>query len=154
MNQSIIRPARAGDYPQVEKLMQQVQALHVSWRPDIYKPCETVLAYDHFLDAAAKGTMLVAELDGEIVGLLSCMERHVESARQVTRDVLFIDVMVVAESYRGQGIGRQMFDHLKLLAKEKHCDGIELQVNARNAAAFEMYRHCGFSVKSINMELL
>ena len=33
-------------------------------------------------------------------------------------------------------------------------DGIELQVNARNHAAYEMYKKCGFTEKSINMELL
>ena len=33
-------------------------------------------------------------------------------------------------------------------------DGIELQVNARNRAAYEMYTKCGFREKSINMELV
>ena len=37
---------------------------------------------------------------------------------------------------------------------EKNLDGIELQVNARNSAAYEMYRKYGFTQKSINMELL
>ena len=71
-----------------------------------------------------------------------------------TRDVLFIDVMVVDEAYRGQGIGHQLFDSLKELAKERQVDGIELQVNARNRAAYEMYTKYGFTEKSINMELL
>jgi len=43
---------------------------------------------------------------------------------------------------------------LKDLKKEKHFDGIELQVNAKNVAAYEMYKKCGFTEKSINMELL
>mgnify|MGYP000427043367 FL=1 len=33
-----IRPAAESDYPAAERIMQQVQALHVSQRPDIYKP--------------------------------------------------------------------------------------------------------------------
>ena len=37
---------------------------------------------------------------------------------------------------------------------EKNMDGIELQVNARNVAAYEMYKKCGFTEKSINLELL
>lgn len=37
---------------------------------------------------------------------------------------------------------------------EKNMDGIELQVNARNRAAYEMYKKYGFTEKSINMELL
>lgn len=43
---------------------------------------------------------------------------------------------------------------LKDLKKEKHFDGIELQVNAKNVAAYEMYKKYGFTEKSINMELL
>lgn len=33
-------------------------------------------------------------------------------------------------------------------------DAIELQVNAKNTAAYEMYRKYGFTEKSINLELL
>ena len=32
------------------------------------------------------------------------------------------------------------FEMLKDLKKEKHFDGIELQVNAKNVAAYEMYK--------------
>ena len=33
-------------------------------------------------------------------------------------------------------------------------DGIEVQVNAKNHDAYEMYKNYGFTEKSINMELL
>ena len=46
------------------------------------------------------------------------------------------------------------FDKVMAIKEEEGLDGIELQVNARNAAAREMYRKCGFTEKSINMELL
>lgn len=36
----------------------------------------------------------------------------------------------------------------------KKLGGIELQVNAKNKAAYEMYCNYGFTEKSINMELL
>ena len=47
-----------------------------------------------------------------------------------------------------------VFDFIKELKKAKNLDGIELQVNAKNYAAYEMYKKCGFTEKSINMELL
>lgn len=53
-----------------------------------------------------------------------------------------------------KGIGTGMFEYLKKVAKERQCDGIELQVNARNTAAKKMYEKCGFTEKSINMELI
>ena len=58
------------------------------------------------------------------------------------------------EKYRGKGIGHKMFEFLKTMKVEKNMDGIELQVNARNRAAYEMYKKYGFTEKSINMELL
>ena len=72
----------------------------------------------------------------------------------LTRDVIYIDTMAVDENYRGMGIGHHFFEMLKYLKKEKHFDGIELQVNAKNVAAYEMYKKYGFTEKSINMELL
>ena len=52
-----------------------------------------------------------------------------------------------------KGIGHQFFEKVKQLKAEKGCDTIELQVNARNKKAYEMYRNYGFTEKSINMEL-
>ena len=46
------------------------------------------------------------------------------------------------------------FDKLKEIKEAKKLDGIELQVNARNTMAYEMYKKYGFTEKSINMELL
>lgn len=154
MNDLIIRSARPADYPQAAAIMQQVHALHVGWRPDIYQPCEPALPEAAFLEEVAGETFFVAELDGEVVGILSCMRHRVGSDRQVTRDVLFIDTMAVDEKRRRCGVGRQMFDFIREYAREKGFDSVELQVNARNTAAYEMYRRCGFTEKSINMELL
>ena len=60
--------------------------------------------------------------------------RHIESPSHVIRDVIFVDSMAIDEHYRGMGI--------------------ELQVNAKNSAAYNMYTGYGFTEKSINMELL
>lgn len=82
------------------------------------------------------------------------MYRHIENPLQVTRNIIFIDSMAVDEKYRGKGIGHAFFDFLKALRNKKGYDGIELQVNAKNEAAYKMYADYGFTNKSINMELL
>ncbi len=43
---------------------------------------------------------------------------------------------------------------MKELKEQKGYDGIELQVNAKNKAAYQMYVKYGFTEKSVNMELL
>ena len=88
-----------------------------------------------------------------VVGVLEIMRRHVESPSQVTKDILFISSMAVDQAYRGNGIGHLFFEKVKQLKEEKGYDAIELQVNAKNRLAYEMYKNYGFTEKSINMEL-
>ena len=149
-----IRLAKKTDYESVIRIMSQVQDIHVEWRPDIYKHNENLIPEDIFEKIVENDTFYVAENDGSVVGVLEIAYRHVESPSHVTRDFIFVDSMAIDEKYRGMGIGHRMFDFIKGLKKEKNLDGIELQVNARNSAAYEMYKKYGFTEKSINMELL
>ena len=149
----IVRLPRSQDYERVSKIMDQVQQLHVEWRPDVYKPASPLITMDMFEAILKDENWYVAEADGVVVGVLELMKRHVESPAQVMKDVLFISTMAVDEKYRGKGIGHLFFEKVKRLKQEKGYDTIELQVNAKNRLAYEMYRKYGFTEKSINMEL-
>ena len=149
----IVRLPRLQDYERVSQIMDQVQQLHVEWRPDVYKPVSPLITMDLFEAILKDGNWYVAEADGVVVGILELMRRHVESPAQVTKDVLFISTMAIDEKYRGKGIGHLFFEKVKQLKQEKGYDTIELQVNAKNRLAYEMYRKYGFTEKSINMEL-
>ena len=149
----IVRLPRLQDYERVSKIMDQVQQLHVEWRPDVYKPASPLITMDMFEAILKDENWYVAEADGVVVGVLELMKRHVESPAQVMKDVLFISTMAVDEKYRGKGIGHLFFEKVKRLKQEKGYDTIELQVNAKNRLAYELYRKYGFTEKSINMEL-
>ena len=149
----IVRLPRLQDYERVSQIMDQVQQLHVEWRPDVYKPASPLITMDMFEAILKDENWYVAEADGVVVGVLELMKRHVESPAQVTKDVLFISTMAIDEKYRGKGIGHLFFEKVKQLKQEKGYDTIELQVNAKNRLAYEMYRKYGFTEKSINMEL-
>ena len=150
----VIRNANTNDFEAVARIMNQVQQMHVEWRPDVYKPNENLIPRDIFEKIVAGDTFYVAEADGLVVGILEVVYRHIETPSHVTRDIIFIDSMAVDEAYRGMGIGHLFFVKIKEIKAEKKLDGIELQVNAKNKAAYEMYLKCGFTEKSINMELL
>ena len=149
-----IRHALETDYEAVMKIMSQVQDMHVQWRPDIYKYNDQLFTREIFENIVENGTFFIAEINNVVVGVLEITFRHIESPAHVTRDVIFIDTMAIDEMYRGKGIGHKMFEFLKVVKTEKNMDGIELQVNARNVMAYEMYKKCGFTEKSINLELL
>lgn len=154
MNPCTIRYAVAEDYPVVESIMKEVQTLHINWRPDIYKESDPVLPFCEFTQLVEHQKLLVAVLDSSVVGLLSFFYRHIESDKQVARDILFISDLAVKESCRGQGIGSKLLDYMKQKAQAEQMDGLELQVNAKNLQAMQMYEKNGFTAKSINMELL
>lgn len=149
-----IRNARLDEYKTVETIMKQVQQMHIDWRPDIYKYSETVLPLGIYEQAVKEGTFFVAEQEGDAAGILLIQYRHIESPNQVTRNIIFVDSMAVEEKHRGKGIGHAFFDFLRELREQRGYDGIELQVNARNQAAYKFYSDYGFTEKSINMELL
>ncbi|MGN0482275.1 MAG: GNAT family N-acetyltransferase [Lachnospiraceae bacterium] len=149
-----IRKAKQQEYEAVEAIYKQVQKLHVQWRPDIYQHVEQVLSKEEYQKAVEEETLFVAAYQEKVVGILHICFRHVKSPTQVERKILFIDAMAVDEKFRGNGIGHRFFDFLREHKMQCGCDGIELQVNARNEAAYQMYRNYGFTEKSINMELL
>lgn len=149
-----IRNAELADYQAVERIMQQVQQMHVDWRPDIYRSSETVLPLETYRQALREQTFFVADCAGAVAGLLFFACRHIESPKKVTRDVLSVDYIAVDEKYRGRGIGHAFFDFLQALKAQKGYDAIELQVCAKNEAAYRMYQRYGFTEKSIIMELL
>ena len=150
----IIRNAQMSDYDSVVRILNQGQALHINWRQDIYKPNDALLPKAVFEEIVKGDTFYIAENEGNVIGILELIFRHIESPAQVTRDIVFIDTMAVDEPYRGMGVGHLFFEKVKEIKAKKRLDGIELQVNAKNQAAYEMYCNYGFTEKSINMELL
>ena len=65
----------------------------------------------------------------------------------------YLASIITDEKYRGMGVGHLFFEKVKEIKGQKKFDGIELQVNAKNRAAYEMYSKYGFTEKSINIEL-
>ena len=56
----IIRPAETSDFDSVVHILNQVQTLHVNWRPDIYKESKDFFSLDAFQDALGRETFYVA----------------------------------------------------------------------------------------------
>ena len=150
----LIRAMGAQDYARVSEIMDQVQRLHVEWRPDVYRPNYPLITAAYFEECLNRGGWYVAEADGKVAGVMELMRRHVEDNVRVTRDVLYIATMAVDAPFRGRGIGHAFFKKAKQIRDEQGLSAVELQVNAKNTQAMEMYKACGFTVKSVNMELI
>ncbi|MBR2989866.1 MAG: GNAT family N-acetyltransferase [Solobacterium sp.] len=151
---TIIRRAEQQDYEAVERIMKQVQHLHVCLRPDLYRDADTVVSREYYEQSAGSGVWWVAETDGTVSGVVEIYRRKYSAPVQTARETIYIASIAVDEPLRSQGIGHMLLQKVKDLRDEAGLDGIELQVNVRNASAMKLYESFGFTPESINMELL
>lgn len=85
---------------------------------------------------------MVAELDGEIVGTVTYVQRfHIWN----NCDIFQLDDLYVLPKARGSGLGRKLL--LALGAKAKAIGaGVKWEVNAENEGAIRLYRRIGARV--------
>lgn len=84
---------------------------------------------------------VVAETDDTIVGMSLFYFRY--STWKGKR--LYMEDIIVTESYRGNGIGKLLFDGTVKIAKEMECTGMMWQVLDWNTSAVNFYRKYGTS---------
>ncbi|NMD38491.1 MAG: hypothetical protein GYA87_07420 [Christensenellaceae bacterium] len=73
-----VEEAFIDDYDMVVKIMNQVQQMHVEWRPDIYKPNKNLISIAEFKEAILSNTFYVAEIEEKVVGILGIRFIHVD----------------------------------------------------------------------------
>ncbi len=148
-----IRNAEIKDYESIENILIQVHRMHVEWRDDIYRMNDEINSFEHFSEIIADNTYIVAEADGQIVGVLYYFYKTTDIPIMTKRKTIYVDTMAVEENYRGKGIGTAMFDTVREIALKEGCTHIELQVNAKNTAAQQMYKKYGFSHKNYVLDM-
>ncbi|HRQ64261.1 MAG TPA: GNAT family N-acetyltransferase [Xanthomonadaceae bacterium] len=67
--------------------------------------------------------------------------------------LLYVDDLVTAETSRGQGVGRAVFDWLTAEARRLHCAGIQLDSGTWRHAAHAFYFARGMHVSSFHFVL-
>jgi len=82
---------------------------------------------------------LVAEADGKIVGMSLYYFRY--STWKGKR--LYLEDIIVTESYRGKGLGKALFDETIAHARQTDCTGMMWQVLDWNEPAIEFYKKFG-----------
>ncbi len=88
-----------------------------------------------FAESAERGSLFVAEVDGEIVGMLG-----MDVPRYLVADL----GMQVRDGYRGQGIGSALLERAIEYAREQGCHKIALQHWPHNESARALYEKYGF----------
>ncbi len=154
LDNCFIRLAREDDYAQIETILQQMQAMHIELRSDIFKPSETMMSMDQLQYMVKRNLMYVAESDKRVVGVMGFLPRHVVAPARIPRDVLFVDVLAVHKRYRHRGVGRLLFEHLKIIARQGGFERVEAQVCCANILAYDIFLHYGFMEKTVTLEMI
>jgi len=92
-----------------------------------------------YLLLKAKSIVLVAEIEGKIIGsIIILLRKHILNAR--------IYSLNVHPEYRRMGIASSLMDFTSDLLEKKDFDNISLETGVTNTAAQSLYRSKGFHV--------
>jgi GNAT superfamily N-acetyltransferase len=143
-----IRLARLADAPAIESLLQQlgysgtggflVQKLERM----LDDPDERVLVYEVGGEAAAQPELLArASAQPEVVAFVSL---HFIQQLALAGDFARISYFAVDDRFRSKGIGQQMEEYIVVLARERHCDRIEVHCHWQRGDAHRFYFRQGY----------
>lgn len=131
-----VRKGTAEDVPQVFELVREL-ALYEKAPEQVTNTPEMML-HDGFGPEPIFG-LFVAEVDERVVGISLYYYRY--STWKGKR--LYLEDIVVTESMRGYGLGKQLFDATVEEAKNTQCTGMMWQVLDWNEPAIQFYKKYG-----------
>ena len=135
----IIRQGTRDDVPQLFELVTELAIFEKAHHELVNTP-ERMLA-DGFGDDPLFG-VLVAEDETKIVGMSLYYFRY--STWKGKR--LYLEDLIVRESYRGHGIGKALLEATREVARQTACTGMMWQVLDWNEPAVQFYKQFGARV--------
>ena len=144
--------ATVKDRNDVNRLALQVHEMHVAWRPDLFRMPEELFPENRFSELLKNRELYVAKLNGAVAGFCCLKMRKSEDIGRVPRKIMVIDQLCVDEALHNHGIGTQMMEEIRILAKAFGCTDLQLGVYPQNDAAVSFYQKCGFMIRSIDMQ--
>ena len=153
-----IRKAEEQDMPGLMRLLSEVLELHARIRPDIFISGTTKYTPEELRTILHdENTPVFAAVDeeGEVAGYAFCiLKRQPFSTNMRDFQTLFIDDLCVDEKYRGQHVGKRLYEYALAYAKELGCYDLTLNVWEGNDNARAFYEKMGMFVQETQMEIL
>ena len=132
----VIRKAVREDIPDLLKLIREL-AIYEKSEHEVSNTPEMMLR-DGFGENPVFGSY-VAEVEGLIVGIAIYYYRY--STWKGKR--LYLEDIIVTESYRGKGIGKLLFEKVMTIVVDENCTGMTWQVLDWNESAIGFYKGFG-----------
>ena len=155
---NLVRRAREDDIPALLELLVQVNMVHHTGRPDIFRGPTTKYNREQLLDLLEEenAPIFVCEgEDGTVKGHAFCVLKQFPNHPLLTDNKeLYIDDICVREECRGQGVGRTLFQHVKDYARSMGCHNLTLNVWECNPGAKAFYTAMGMVPYKVGMETI
>ncbi len=152
----MIRLGEEKDISRVNELRKQVNDMHVQGEPNIFKPgfCQEMQDYlKQFVNSDDK-CFIVYEQDSYIVGY-AMLEFITKPENAYRYQLQFVEVseLGVDDACRSSGIGKQLFDYIIDIAKNRGYENIELNMWTFNERALKFYEKQGLKTYRRHMRI-
>ncbi|AQU82633.1 MULTISPECIES: GNAT family N-acetyltransferase [unclassified Halomonas] len=143
-----VREAREADLKAICQLSNEINEIHHSQMPhDFSKPDGSNRDEPYWLGfMSMDGSAVFVTEDNDV--LTGAVAVSVSTSTPypflTSRPRGLVATIVVAESYRGSGLGRELMSAAETYAKEKGAEDIKLEVMAFNSDAIDFYRELGY----------
>jgi ribosomal protein S18 acetylase RimI-like enzyme len=150
-----VRRAEVRDIPAILELLVQVDMVHHSGRPDLFRGPATKYSADELKEILADEKTPVFVCTDEkdrVLGHGFCILQHSGGRLMVEHTTLYIDDICVDETARGQGVGRALYEYILDYARTKGCYNVTLNVWNCNPGAMAFYEKLGLVPYRVGME--
>ena len=144
------RQAERGDLPAIVRMLADDFLGSTRERYESPLPESYIKAFEE-IEADKNNELIVAELNGEIVGTLQITFTPSISFQGGKRAT--IEAVRVDEKYRGQGIGKELMLWAIERARREHCFAVQLTTNDERKDAHRFYENLGFKGSHLGMKL-
>lgn len=142
---AVVRAAGAADVPQIPPLYEWLFA-PPGTRPPDWDPRRAADALARAV-ASDRAIVLVATLDGELVGLCTVYD-ELESVRFGRR--VWVEDLAVHPDHRSRGIGKQLLDEARRWARSRGASHLELDSADARTDAHRFYEREGAGWRSVS----
>lgn len=150
-----VRGAAPFDYDALCAVIKEIDDYHQRALPHFFRQNLGVarpLSWLMDILANPEMTLLVAEVEGNIVGFLwGILRAAPDTPLHMPRRWLLVDMLGVSEAYRGQGVGRALMESAEAWAKTRGINEVELTVWEFNESAQAMYTKLGYATTQRRM---
>ena len=150
-----IRRAEQKDIPRIGVLLEQVNLVHHTGRPDLFRVGKKYTDEELFdiLQDEKKPILVAVDENDTVCGYAFCVyQQHIGSNLMTDVKTLYIDDLCVDETMRGRHIGKTLYDAVVELARKTGCYNLTLNVWSCNESAMRFYESCGLVPQKVGME--